>query len=402
MQVQSEERQSPNDAQGVPWLQLALIGFSIIGATLSLILADIHAQNQLGLLPSAQFCGPDDACNSLAVSRFSRFIGIPVAIWGLAFYAGVLVLSLAVRSGLFQSKRLLRFIFRLSLLALVVDGGLGAIMVLEDSVCFLCLATYGVNAILVLVSFLERRKLPDLVERPCPYEAGLILLTTFIVTLILVFGLSLNLYLGAARKEQVKSYLAQLRAPVPLQLPPGQRLGPKDAKFQMVVFHDYNCSHCKRLRRKVRILRRYFPETLSLRFINVPFDSACNPESTRETGACVLTKAALLAESEGRLDDFIRLSNQRKLRRKGELEAVMSSLGLNSKEDAQAEIQKRLKAGLKLAKDQKIRRLPTFFINGYRFEGVPSIEGFSMIFEHLEKRGSKLRGGTKASSGNPK
>lgn len=401
MQVQSEERQSPNDAQGVPWLQLALIGFSIIGATLSLILADIHAQNQLGLLPSAQFCGPEDACNSLAVSRFSRFIGIPVAVWGFALYAGLLVLSAAVRSGLYHSRRLLSFILRLSVLALIINGALGAIMLREESLCFLCVATYGVNLVLALCALLERRKHADSVTQPSPYENSLILTTAAIMTLILLFGFSLNRYLGAAQREQVKSYLAQLRKPTTLQLPPGQVLGPKDARFEMVIFHDYHCAHCARLRRKARILRRYFPEKLSLRFVNVPFDSQCNSESTRETGACAIAEAALVAESHERLDDFLRLSQEHKVR-KGGLKTVMAALNLDSSEGKAGPIQERLKAGIKVAREHKIRRLPTFFINGYRFEGVPSIEGFSMIFEHLEKRGSKLRGRAKASPGNPK
>ncbi|MDF1666494.1 MAG: vitamin K epoxide reductase family protein [Planctomycetota bacterium] len=388
MQDQSRESQDPDKQNSVPWFQLALMALSIIGATLTLILIDIHAQNQLGLIPSAAFCGPEDACNSLAVSPYSRFIGIPLAFWGLAYYLGNLALALGVRSDLYNTERLLKTLTALALLSLLVDTGLGSIMIMEESLCFLCLGTYAVNLGILISAALARRRLRTPGGGPNQSENVLILAATAVAVLVLLFGLTLNHYLGAAKKLQVQSYLLQLGKPVSIDLPAGESLGPKEAKLKMVIFHDYLCAHCTRLRRKARILRRRYPETLSIRFINYPLDKQCNSEFSRETGACDIAAAALVADSAKRLDDFVRLSNARKLRKKVDLEAVMAELKLDVNTGKENAIQERLKAEIKLGKDLKIRRLPTFFINGYRFEGVPSIEGFSTIFEHIERRGS--------------
>lgn len=388
MQDQSEESQGSVNQNPIPWFRLCLIGLSIVGATLSLILADIHAQNQLGLIPSATFCGPEDACNSLAVSSYSRFVGIPLAVWGLAFYLGNLALAVGARSGIYNTARLLKIITRVSLTALVVDLALAWIMVMEDSLCFLCLGTYVINLGMVLCAFLARRKVDEAPKQAGQGEDALILMSAVLAALTLFSGFALNHYLGAAKKLQVQNYLAQLRKPVTLDLPPGESLGPKDAKLKMVIFHDFHCGHCRRLRRKARILRRHYPKTLNIRFVNFPFDKQCNPESTRETGACAAAESALFADESKKLDQFIRLSNARKIRTPKDLKELMTELNLEIDERNKKAIQERLKAEIKLGKTLKIRRLPTFFINGYRFEGVPSIEGFSMIFKHIEGRGS--------------
>jgi protein-disulfide isomerase/uncharacterized membrane protein len=389
MQDVEQESEATINKESTPWALLLLIMAPIVGATLAFILADIHIQNQIGHLTEGALCGPDDGCNALATGPYSRFINVPLAFWGLAFALGTLVLALGLRHEKSSRAWLLKIIRRLAVSALICDCVLAYIMVVvEQSLCFYCVGSYCVHLTMVLCSGRAKKYVDKARTAPQSFDYAVFLGALGIGTLCLLFGLGFSHYLDMARKKRVQMYLSQVSKPANLEAVRGKFLGSKNARLTMTIFHDYRCVHCARLRRKVRLLLKRYPKELRLRFVNFPFDKSCNPKSSRKTGACQLAKASLLAESANKLAAFLALTDSGAVKNPEDLSIVLKQLAIEPRDMTAEAVRERLNFDIALSQKVKIRQLPTFFINGYRFEGVPSIAGFEQIFKVIQNKGS--------------
>ncbi len=124
-----------------PVLALALIGLAISGYLSLVALSGTQAL----------FCAVDSACEVVQGSRFSLFLGVPVAIWGVALYA--LVALVAWRSP--PRLRRWRRLWALALLGTTVSVYLTlAGLIALDAVCGWCLASLatilGILAVLIV------------------------------------------------------------------------------------------------------------------------------------------------------------------------------------------------------------------------------------------------------------
>ena len=94
------------------------------------------------------------SCTQVYQSRFSTFLGIPVALFGAVWFVAAALLSVAGLTA-HQSVRenIPGYLFALSTLALAVVLYLGyASLVLIKAVCLLCLTTYAAVIVLFIVS----------------------------------------------------------------------------------------------------------------------------------------------------------------------------------------------------------------------------------------------------------
>lgn len=69
-------------------LQILISALALIGACISVYLWTLSSSSDV------TFC-PTDGCESVLVSKYSTFLGFPVAGWGLLFYLSVIVVALA-------------------------------------------------------------------------------------------------------------------------------------------------------------------------------------------------------------------------------------------------------------------------------------------------------------------
>lgn len=128
--------------------ELALIALSALGL---LITAYLSWGALFGSLPA--FCTEGSGCAVVQASRWSRFLGVPVAVWGFVTYLVLLFLALSRGKPAPRWKRL----FSVALIGLVISlyltlSGLIAL----QTVCAWCLASQAaILAIFVLV-LLER------------------------------------------------------------------------------------------------------------------------------------------------------------------------------------------------------------------------------------------------------
>jgi uncharacterized membrane protein len=106
------------------------------------------------------------SCEKVQTSRWSVFLGLPVATWGVGFYVLMLALSIAGMQPRFEDSR------RLSL-AMVLLAGWGVLFTawlnyLEAFVihawCEWCLGSAAMVVLLFLIAFLDWREAPRLTE----------------------------------------------------------------------------------------------------------------------------------------------------------------------------------------------------------------------------------------------
>lgn len=129
-------------------MQKRMLLLSVLIALAFIGIADSWYLTEHALDGSALSCGIDglDGCNTVAQSPYSRFLGIPLAIYGMAFYVGVFVLGflMCFRQDAWPAV-LLRFLTGLGALLSVVFVLIQLFLI--QAICIYCLLS-------ALVSFL--------------------------------------------------------------------------------------------------------------------------------------------------------------------------------------------------------------------------------------------------------
>jgi protein-disulfide isomerase/uncharacterized membrane protein len=195
--------------------------------------------------------GQTSGCEDVARSSWSRFAGLPVAAWGLAFYLSLaLLLALALAAPPELRDPLAGVVLAALALGLLVDLGLlGVQAVAIHAYCTLCISTYVLSA-LALVALLPARAaargLGAAAGRP---EGRLALVGWGLGTLALAGGvLAADTGLSARAGQRQARLLgapapaapapaaptvpmADAAGPVPAPLAPGPTAAPQDAGY---------------------------------------------------------------------------------------------------------------------------------------------------------------------------
>lgn len=108
----------------------------------------------------ALFCLEGSACDLVQNSRFSRFLGVPVAVWGFALYAAIALIAWRMPAQLKRWRRL----WGLAVLGVTVSLYLTVTgIVALDSVCGWCLVSLTtISAILVAVALRRHGSAPGM------------------------------------------------------------------------------------------------------------------------------------------------------------------------------------------------------------------------------------------------
>jgi len=302
----------------------------LTGLGISVYLAVMHYAVLLGDLSLGEVCGAARDCNSVVSSRYGKLLGVPVSVWGTWYYlvAGTLA------SGLLLLRRedipaFARALLWLAAAALAFDAYLGWAMTARlRAYCPLCLATYAVNLLILLVALRavsRSRRLPGRLRSLLPSPAILLhpaeptyyreVLKLFLVALAVgasAMVLVLTLFVSDALLRREKAELATLldymarATPVSIATEGLPVRGPDDAPITIVVFSDFLCEQCRRASRYLDIVAANHRDSLRIYYVNYPADQECNPvaDRTLHPGACALARAAECAHRQGRFWAF--------------------------------------------------------------------------------------------------
>ena len=169
-------------------------------------------------------------------------------------------------------------------------------------------------------------------------------------------------------------YLSRTTQRFTLAQSPG--VGPADAPVQVVVFGDYNCSHCRSFDPEALKLAEDFPDDVRVVFKFFPLDATCNPYMGREqvSSSCVAAAAAYAAHKQDRFLDFhLLLYEHFQNHAPARVLANAEEAGIDDVEafltDLQSEDTARhIRRDIDEAVQAGVQGTPTVFVNGRRLE----------------------------------
>jgi uncharacterized membrane protein/protein-disulfide isomerase len=378
----------------------ALGAFALLGLAASAESARVHYQILQDPLHSS-YCDVNAAvsCTQAYTSRFGAFAGVPVAIFGVLFFAFVLgLIAWSLRSSVTRDN-LPGYVFASSTIGLAAVLYLGyASYFILNVVCLLCLASYAAVIGLFLISGASTRypmtKLPSrAVKDPGAVTVGVMFAAAIAVALMVLpeqpvtaaanepaaaAGTSAPAQpatVPAGNAEQMakfEQYLAQ-QPRVPVMVPTD------GADVVIVKFNDYQCPGCAEMHRQHKpVLAKWNKEAPGrVKFISkdYPLEPECNQfvGQNLHPGACEGAVAVRLARERGRADameDWL-FSNQPAMMQPEAVKNAALTVGHVKDFDARYQATLELvKADIMQGAQLKIGGTPTFFINGMRLPGL--------------------------------
>jgi uncharacterized membrane protein/protein-disulfide isomerase len=369
-------------------------GFAFVGLGAMLAAASVHYR--LLLNPSyTSFCDISStvSCSQVYLSRFSTAYGVPLAVFGSIWFAGVVVLLAATVFGTPSIRESVPgYVFAMSTGALAVVLYLIYVSVVVLKVyCLLCLATDVAVVGLFVVSgaatsfpmtTLHRRAIRDL-------RAAIASPLAILIAVLFFGGATSAVALfpreGAALEPQASSlaqeadrrseferwYAAQPRVPIVVPA--------EGAKVLIVDFSDFQCPFCKQAYESLKpILAKYNaqqPGAVKLVLKDFPLDSKCN-ENVQNGGphpaACEAAVAVRLARTKNRdqaLEDWL-FANQPAMTSETVRNAAREIGQVTDFQQKYASTIELVKGDIAFGHSLNVSATPTLFINGVKIAGV--------------------------------
>lgn len=360
-----------------PWAWTVLLGLSLMGLILSILLEELHYQTNTDL-SFQSFCGAGNRfnCDTVARSSYAIFMGVPTAVWGILGY--LLAMVVAMWGRLAHSPRIPTGIaLWLGLIFTGTSLVLGSISFLYvSSMCVLCLGTYVVNFLILITTFRIARPIhrslgipfQTIRQRPVASLAIAAFLAVTFATTIVWFPKYWVSY-----PEAKTGHLPNL--PQGKEQGGGHYQGAEKPTLTVTEFSDYECPYCQQAHQILRDLLDQFPTRLRLVHRHFPLDQSCNAsiQTPMHESACY---AAMLAECAGKqkrfweANDFL-FEQARNLKSLSSRE-FSKRLGLDAekieqclKEDGPRAVAQDVNEGQRY----QLKGTPTFIIEGKIFQG---------------------------------
>lgn len=287
------------------------------GAVMSLYLTFEHLEVMHG---GKSVCGATDVvdCASVLTSAWSEVGGVPVSLFGFAFYLSMGWLAYKLASGKGEDAPALLVVG--AVIGVGFDVFLGAQMIGLGKLCILCLTTYGLNLVLLVGSTLASRAKPfgPSFGKALSDLAGIAVVVGLVGLIGGVFwyqGRAGQGVAGAAVADAMANPAATVaRAPGAFYEQVGGSVvldgtepvwGDVNAKYTIVEWADFQCPHCARM---WETLHDWLPANKDVKLVykNYPISNVCNRFVGHEghPQACGAALAARCAGAQGRFLDL--------------------------------------------------------------------------------------------------
>ncbi len=379
-----------------------LIGFALIGLLASSASAFVHYQ-LLNDPTYASFCDVNAtfSCTEAYSSRYGAVGGVPVAVFGVIFFAFVLGLVAVCSRSVAAAGNLAGYVFAASTIGLAVVLYLAyASFVILKAVCVLCAGTYvAVIGLFLLSGSATRYPMTSLPIRALG-DLRLLFRTPSALAAAVAFVLaagaavtwfpsqsmaSVSAAAGVADAEQVpatpqltadqiakfEEYLAQ-QPRVPLLVPN------EGAAVVIVKFNDYQCPPCRQtfMEYKPVFAKWAAQQPGKVRYVtrDYPLERQCNGSVNQDLhpASCEAAVAVRLAREKGKaeaMEDWL-FANQPTLSPASVKAAVATVAGVNDFDARFAATLELVKADIAQGSQLKVSGTPTFFMNGLRLPGL--------------------------------
>lgn len=343
-------------------------------------------------------------CDAVSASNYSAFLGIPIAVWGLAFNSILfLMILLSWLEWSDNPERLRRWTFVLTAISLGASLVMGLVSTfLVSSYCIFCLALY-VLSLITFMAFRSTTREPVLtgLKSDLPLLASsargiaiwmlAVPVASYMIHQMFLQSMTQGNSSALARAVQESVDDWQNSPKQEFVAKPTLVMGPSEPAMTVVEFADFRCSHCKAASYSLHAFMKAHPE-VRFEFYSYPLDGACNEKIPSSSGiSCRLAGAAYCAEKEGKGWDMHRLlfDKQESVNVIGtvadldiELSKSIAPLGLNwdslQRCMDQPETMDAIKAQAKQGALVNVQGTPTLFANGKlltRGMMVPVLQG---------------------------
>jgi protein-disulfide isomerase/uncharacterized membrane protein len=302
---------------------LAILGILVSGA-----LIVVYYNANFNPLAGPSFCAISDKidCDAVAETVFSRFLEVPLALWGLGFYLAVLFTTLFPfeKFGLFKDvKHPKAFIFNMSIFSILLSIILYFITsYIIEKVCLLCHVLYLLNVGLffaakagtpfedLFINAFADLKTMFSDSKWQKIFGGLAL--TAVVALVLI-----NIYkpFTPGITETAETTTAPEAAAPQQQAAGGGQpykigeigniLGERDAKLIIHEYTDFECPYCAMSNESMLKLAKEVPG-IKIQHHDFPLDSECNPyiKNYIHPTSCLASYYAKAARKQGKFWDM--------------------------------------------------------------------------------------------------
>ena len=350
----------------------------------------------------ASFCDVSATlnCTDAYTSRFGAFGGVPVALFGLLFFAGVLVLIALCAPSKQAAANLPGYVFAASTIGLAVVLYLAyASYFILHVVCLLCAGTYVAVIGLFLVSgaatkfpmtSLPMRMLSDLqllVRSPRALTASVVFVAAAVAAIAVFPEQHVSAATEPGGEQQAQPQpMAQITAEQQRQLeqylaaqPRKVVMAPSDgASVVILKFNDYQCPGCGQTYRDYKpVLAKWAKDAPGkVKFItkDYPLERECNAFVGQDlhSGACEAAVAVRLAREKGKgeaMEEWL-YANQPAMNPDTVKKAAATVGGVTDFDKRYAATLELVKADVAQGAQLKIGGTPTFFVNGMQLPGL--------------------------------
>jgi uncharacterized membrane protein/protein-disulfide isomerase len=394
-------RASATERGTAPVKSTWLVVFALVGLVASSASAFVHYRI-LKDPTYASFCDVNAtfSCTEAYGSRFGSFAGVPVAVFGVIFFAFIIGLVALCSRSATAAANLSAYVFAASTVGLAVVLYLAyASFVILKAVCVLCAGTYiaviglfllSGSAIRFPMTSLPTRLLGDLrlLFRTPPALAAA-------AAFVIAAGAAVAWFPGETVPTVSAEGAAEGQAPPPAaaltadqiaqfeaylaQQPRVPLVVPNDGAAVVIVkFNDYQCPPCRQtfMEYKAVFAKWAKQQPGKVRYLtrDYPLERECNAFVNQDLhpSACEAAVAVRLAREKGKaeaMEDWV-FANQPSLTPAGVKAAMSTVAGVTDFDSRYAATLELVKADIAQGSSLKVSGTPTFFMNGMRLPGL--------------------------------
>lgn len=364
------------------YIYFGTVGILILGGlAASVYLAIAHYRIYTDITYSS-FCAISKAinCDTVSLSSYSIFLGVPVSVWGVTGYVFVFILFLFAWNKDAHKKRPWSVIFVIFCAYSIYSLALAYVSILRiHSYCLMCIAVYGINFSLTLFAFLIRRRFDD-VNIIKGLSLDIIYLKNkkqWVVPISVFFtSLVIGLHFYFPSYWHINEPALGNNVPRGITKEGYPWIGTADPIIEIMEFTDYQCFQCKKMHYYIRRLVTENPGKIKLIHRHFPMDHEYNPlvKKPFHIGSGLLALYAEYAHSQGKfweMNDLLFSSigksyivDIKLLAEKCGLNSILLSNAINDKY-----IRYRVKHDINIGIKKGITGTPGFIVNDKVYRG---------------------------------
>ncbi len=415
-EIEKREIEVERNGHGSRWVGWLVIALAFAGLGICLYLYSLHMALLMGEIKTGPLCGSGNGlgCQAAISGSYNSIMGVSLASWGALFFISLALFGFGGVIFYKDSGRaFFRWAFIFAIAGFAFDLYLAYLMIFKiKAVCWLCVTTYAINLILVIILALKVWQEPeprmslhtifpgtgDRQDVNRYYKEVIKAMLGGCVLLAAVVVLGGSHFLSKSLTENDRERLAQIIQGLSQQQSGvvaaeiGPAMGAEDAKVLVVEFSDFRCPFCAQASKYLKLTAQNTQDIARFVFRHYPLDKSCNRRlsSNIHQGSCLLAEGAACAGEQNKFWGY----HDAAFETKGNIsQAVVMKIASEIRLDLTA-FKSCLDSGrgrqvvmndIKDAVNAGIRSTPTLVINGRILRGVPKPWMLNEILRYAEK-----------------